>query len=245
MHRIDFVPQRRPKINRRRHVLALVASCIFHAALLGLVIWVAITYRFHLPPIRNGSAPGTPTISLEKMVVVSLPPQPMPPPSPVPAPILPPVIPVSVSKPPRPVVIPKPPDDGVPILAERPNSPEKLAIKPVASSHPAIVQTKTAPTQVPPRAAPPAVASSYSPGVSVLPHPPYPLEARDRRQTGTVIVNVQFNAKGSVVGAFVAQSSGVPILDSETKSFIRANWHSTAYAGQTVSVPVEYTLEHL
>jgi hypothetical protein len=41
------------------------------------------------------------------------------------------------------------------------------------------------------------------------------------------------------------QSSGVPLLDSRTRTFIRDHWHSLAYAGQTVNVPIQYTLENL
>jgi protein TonB len=78
----------------------------------------------------------------------------------------------------------------------------------------------------------------------VLPHPPYPQEARELKQTGTVTLNVQFDSKGDVAHAEVAQSSGVPVLDSATRSFIRAHWHSPAYAGQLVSVPVQYTLQN-
>jgi len=58
-------------------------------------------------------------------------------------------------------------------------------------------------------------------------------------------MSVQFDVKGDVADAEVAQSSGVPILDSETRSFIRTRWHSPAYAGQIVSVPVQYKLENL
>ncbi len=58
-------------------------------------------------------------------------------------------------------------------------------------------------------------------------------------------MNVQFDSRGSVAQAEVAQSSGVALLDSETRSFIRAHWHSPSYAGQTVSVPVQYTLQNL
>jgi len=58
-------------------------------------------------------------------------------------------------------------------------------------------------------------------------------------------MNVQFDIKGNVADAEVAQSSGVPILDTTTRSFIRAHWHSPAYAGQLVNVPVQYKLENL
>jgi TonB family protein len=112
----------------------------------------------------------------------------------------------------------------------------RLTISPAAA---ATVQSS------PPKPAAPAAPSSYAPGLNVLPHPPYPVEARDRGQTGTVIMNVRFDLKGDVADAEVAQSSGVPILDSETRSFIRAHWHSPAYAGQAVSVPVQYKLANL
>jgi len=56
-------------------------------------------------------------------------------------------------------------------------------------------------------------------------------------------MNVMFDARGGVTYVEVAQSSGVPVLDSATRSFIRTHWHLPAYAGQAVSVPVEYRLE--
>ncbi len=64
-------------------------------------------------------------------------------------------------------------------------------------------------------------------------------------KTGTVVVNVQFNRQGGVTSTEVVQSSGVSILDSSTRSFIRTHWHSQAYAGQTISVPVQYQLQNL
>ena len=57
-------------------------------------------------------------------------------------------------------------------------------------------------------------------------------------------MNVRFDARGGVTLAEVTQSSGVPLLDASTRSFIRGHWHSPAFAGQTVSVPVRYALEN-
>ena len=126
----------------------------------------------------------------------------------------------------------------MPVPAIQPGKPiqalQSPAAKTEAAIHPAISPTAAA-----------ASPSSYAPGPSLLPHPPYPAEARDRGQTGTVIMNVQFDVKGDVADARVAQSSGVPLLDTATRSFIRAHWHSLAYAGQAVSVPVQYTLQNL
>jgi TonB family protein len=142
---------------------------------------------------------------------------------------------VIVPTPPQPT---PPPEQAIPVVA-------KQSIKPAKShppAHPAISHPSTATAQA---SSKPAAASSYAPGDNVLPHPPYPPEARDRRQTGTVMMSLQFDSRGNVVQAEVAQSSGVQLLDTFTRTFIRTHWHSLSYAGQTVTVPVRYTLENL
>jgi len=48
-----------------------------------------------------------------------------------------------------------------------------------------------------------------------------------------------------VTSAEITQSSGVSILDTSTRAFIRLHWHSQTYAGQLISVPVKYRLEDL
>jgi TonB family protein len=230
MHRIDFIPKPRADGGPARSLRAFLASCAFHGLLLGSLVALGFLYRSHLPPIRSGSAPGAPSISLETMVIVSPPPQPPPPPPPKPAPAVGTISAVDSR--------PAPPEGTVPVLAVQPGKPMQAIPSPAAkiptAIHPAISHTVAA-----------ASPSSYAPGPNVLPHPPYPTEARDRGQTGTVIMDVQFDVKGDVADAEVSQSSGVPILDSETRSFIRAHWHSLAYAGQAVSVPVQYKLENL
>jgi TonB family protein len=135
----------------------------------------------------------------------------------------------------------------VPLLAVQPSKPtfptpaKTQVVVHLAILHPVVATAQSSP----PKPAASVSSSSYAPGLSVLPHPPYPQEARDLQQTGTVTMNVQFDGKGDVAHAEVAQSSGVPVLDSETRSFIRVYWHSPAYAGQLVSVPVRYTLQNL
>jgi TonB family protein len=79
-------------------------------------------------------------------------------------------------------------------------------------------------------------------GSSGFPQPSYPYQAMVRHQTGTVSVNVLFDASGSVSDVEVTESSGVPILDSSTQSFIQANWHNESFAGRHVTVPVEYRM---
>lgn len=141
---------------------------------------------------------------------------------------------------------PAPPEATVPVLAMRPGKPaQKIPVKTQAAIHPASSHTATAKAQSPSKPAAATSVSSYAPGVNVLPHPPYPLEAQDRSEKGTVYLDVQFDAQGSVVGTKVTQSSGVAVLDSETRSFIHAHWHCPMYAGQIVNVPVQYTLQKL
>jgi len=238
MSRIKFIHQPRFDRDPVRSRRAVLASCIFHGVAFGLLLWLTFLYRAHLSLLKSGSAPGAPVINLETMVVVTPAPQPVqlhesaktaaisaPP----------------VEKPPAPAKIP---DVGVPVLAVKPSRPPPPApaITQV-SLHPLIPHT--APTESHPKPAPATTVSSYAPGLNVLPHPPYPVEARKLGQTGTVVMNVQFDANGNVIRAQVAQSSGVPLLDTTTRSFIRAHWHSATYAGQTIRQPVEYSLDHL
>lgn len=244
MGQLDLISSPRTDKGQPHRLPAFLASCAFHGLLLGLILGLAFLYRWQLPPLKSGSAPGAPSISLEKMIIVSPPPRP-----PAPAPT---IAATTPAHEPAPAVgsKPAPPKAIVPVLAVQPSKPmpavEPIASKTPAPIHPAISHPAAAMAQSSPRqSAAPASSSSYAPGPSVLPHPPYPLEARDRGQTGTVVMNVQFDAGGNVAQAEVAQSSGVPILDSETRSFIRAHWHSAAYAGQTISQPVQYSLENL
>jgi protein TonB len=240
MSRIDFIHKPRADGSHGRGLRAFLASCAVHGLGICLLLGLAFLYRSQLPPPKSGSAPGSPSISLETMVIVSPPPQP-----PAPAPTV-----TATTPPPEPEAKPAPPEGTVPVLAVQPSKPmqalQPITAKTRAAIHPAISPPAAATAQSsPPKPAAAASPSSYAPGLNVLPHPPYPTEARDRGQTGTVVMNVQFDVKGNVADAKLAQSSGVPILDSETRSFIRAHWHSPAYAGRAVSVPVQYKLENL
>jgi TonB family protein len=79
-------------------------------------------------------------------------------------------------------------------------------------------------------------------GTSGFPHPGYPASAMMMHLEGTVVVTIQFDGNGQAQSVDVANSSGVGILDSNTRTFIRENWHNADFAGKLVTVPVEYTL---
>ncbi len=240
MGRFQLTSRPRPEQGNPHSFRAVAASFIFHGLLLGSVVGLSFIYHSHLPLITNGSAPGSTVMVLEPMIITSTPP---PPPAPsIPPPALPTPTPTVAIAP----VPPVQPLATVPVLATPPL--EHMLPAPVKTHlviHTAAMHPATTISLSHPKPAAAAAVSSYAPGASDLPHPPYPMEARDRHETGVVVMNVQFDGNGDVARAVVAQSSGVPILDSETRSFIRAHWHSAVFAGQTISQPVEYSLENL
>jgi len=262
MSRIDLLSKPHADDGQERRLGALFVSCAFHVLLLVVVVDLAFLFPGRLPPLKNGSPPEVPTITLSTIVMVAPPPPPPPPvepqpvppppPPPPPEPTPPPVTPtppappmVETPPPPEPVA-PPPPEAAVPVLPPQPVESEPAPTEPVKISRPVhrAISHAAPPAPTEPSAVASTAPSSYAPGLSLLPHPSYPPEAREQGETGTVIVNAQFDAQGDVAQATVTQSSGVTLLDSWTLSFIRGHWHSPLLAGQTVSVPVKYTLEN-
>jgi len=234
-----------PSISRPRFeqssLRAVAGSCVLHGLLVGLIVGLSLLYRAAQPPTRSGSAAPT-VMSLETVVVTSTTQPAPPPPTPVvqaPAPLSPPM-------PRQPVALSKLPEEGVPVLAVQPSKPTPMTpTKTHETDHAAVKNSSITMTQSSPKPARAASLPSQSSSDDNMPDPPYPVEAQDLQETGTVYLNVQFDALGSVVTAKVTQSSGVAILDSEARSFIRAHWHSFTYAGQVVNVPVKYRLANL
>jgi TonB family protein len=241
MSRIDFVA--RPYRDRApaRTLRAVIISCLFHGVVFGSVIGFGLLYHSRITPLQSGSAPGVPTLSLATMVIVPPPSQPAPALQP---PAMPAFSPPMPSLQPQRILPAKFPEEGIPLLAA---SPAKLVTTKLSKQHD-LTQAVPHPIAVAseaPSNSSAAHASSYSPGPDSLPHPPYPTEASDLNEAGVVVMNVQFNADGGVARAEVAHSSGYAVLDSETRSYIRAHWHSSTYAGQTINQPVEYSLQNL
>lgn len=212
----------------------MLGSFAFHALLFGVLV-VALVQRVS-PHLSSGSPEAVMILSLQKPLVIStaLPPTPVPPVKVQPAPAPPKAAPVI--------------EKGVPVLAAQPKPvPAPAAKIAPAVVHAAPVHHVTPPKQITSASAPHValVASSFAPGEDVFAHPPYPEEARERGEIGTVKVNVRFDPQGRVADVEITQSSGSLILDHHTAVFIRSNWHSVAEAGQIISVPVRYSLENL
>ena len=148
---------------------------------------------------------------------------------------------ITAPPPPIPQVIETPPPEAVPVLANPTPKPKPAPPRPIIH-HTAEHVAKAAPAK-PKSITPAPFESSYAPGENIFSHPPYPEEAQDMGETGTVVMLVTFNLAGDVTQAKVIQSSGAPLLDSSTRTFILAHWHSTTYAGQTITQPVRYHQE--
>ncbi len=217
----------------------MLGSIALHTLLLGVI--GAVLMQRMSSHLANGSTAAVTTLVLARPIAAATP----APPTPVP--------PIKIASAPTPQKAAPPPEGGVPVLAVQPKAVPALTPKPLALASPAPQLAKVV-HHAPPRAQPVAVAStahvapvasSFAAGENVFAHPPYPEEARERGDAGTVKVNVAFDAGGRVAGVEITQSSGSLILDQQTATFIRANWHSAAEAGQVVCVPVRYSLENL
>jgi protein TonB len=245
--RADLMPKYPPEKIHQRRLRAVAISCGLHALGLGAAIGATLFYESKIHP--PGSVMGGQLTSLPELVIVSAPPDPPHPVLAPPQPASPAPLAKNAPSPSPREAAPKPVDDGVPVLATKTTPKTELAPT-LAISHPTpspshVAETKSAKVKPATPATAFAAPSSYAPGPNDFPHPPYPNEARDRRESGTVVMNVQFDSSGDVARAEVAHSSGVRILDSTTRTFIRTHWHEPAFAGQTVSIPVAYKLEDL
>jgi periplasmic protein TonB len=233
MQKLDLVSRPRADKGRKHHRFAYLASFLLHGFALVAVIALACLYR-QLPLPKSGSAAGSTSISLEKMVEVAPPAE--PPPAPPKVVDMPKVSPVPVD----PGFGPMRAEIGVPVLLAQATKTIKPTEATQAKARTAAHGTAQRESKVSATA-----VSSYAPGQNLMPHPPYPTEAHDRGEAGTVVLTVYFSPKGDVDQVEVSQSSGSLILDSETRAFIRSRWHCPEFAGQTKNVPVQYTLQEL
>jgi TonB family protein len=196
------------------------ASFGLHVLIAGAIVLVA--FLTHIKSIQQLMAEGGSIAqngpAPEETMEVLLRPDDLPPPPPTPNPEF-----VRQIEEPKPVVIPPPevvPPKPKPVIVAK---PRYTAPKATGSGESATI-------------------SKLVVGSSGFPRPGYPYQAQLRHQTGTVTVSIQFDATGTASDVEVVESSGVPLLDSTTRSFIRSNWRNENFAGRSVSVPIEYRL---
>jgi TonB family protein len=190
-----------------------------HLFVAGLVALVA--FLTHIKTIQQLMAEGGSIAQSgpapEEQMEVLLRPEDLPPPPPTPNPEF-----IRQVEKPKPVVVPPPPAPVTP----RP--------RPVLVAKPRFTAPKATGT---------GESSSVSRlviGSSGFPKPSYPYDALVRHQSGTVEVAIQFDGTGRVEDVDVVQSSGVTSLDNGARKDIRAYWHDERFAGQRVTVPIEY-----
>ncbi|HVZ79736.1 MAG TPA: energy transducer TonB [bacterium] len=114
----------------------------------------------------------------------------------------------------------------------------------------AVKKLKPVPTPV----VPPGTGGTASGGALEVPSyyrnppPPYPQEARERKQEGKVLLRVEVGADGKVLSVAVLRSSGFPLLDDSAQrtvsgwEFKPARMMGMAVAN-TVRVPVLFRLQ--
>jgi len=148
-----------------------------------------------------------------------------------------------------------------PTELQRPVAPAEVAEAPTAPAEvlPALAEAPTAPAEVlpaPAEAAPTPAEAAPTQDTSVRPPevapgnrpPDYPAEARRARQQGTVVVLVQLDASGAVLGALVVSGSGWPLLDAAALDAV-SGWHfgPALRGGQpcegSLRVPIEFVLK--
>jgi len=256
MRQPDLISRSRADKKQPHRARGFIWSFVIHAALICGLIELSLFFQSKLALLDKGTHAGTQVISLEMMLVIS-PPAPPAPFSPAvrTAPdltnVLAPRSPASTVNPalrpmpPEPVILPHP-EIGLPVLARKrmkllPAVPAKTGAPihqtaAVASNGGGIGHLRPTGDKF---------VSSYAPGAGVLPPPPYPPEARELQESGIVRLLVEFDRAGNVALVEVVRSSGVEVLDRETRAFIRDNWHSNAFAGRSVRVPVVYALTSL
>ena len=70
-------------------------------------------------------------------------------------------------------------------------------------------------------------------GAWVMPHPLYPRMNSVSRPTGSTTVRISTDPSGRVSNVVIIKSAGNPILDHQTESFVRMNWHGPPNASRT------------
>ena len=70
--------------------------------------------------------------------------------------------------------------------------------------------------------------------------PPYPYQARATRIQGSTTVSITTDGGGNITGCNITKSAGNSLLDSNTTSYVRANWKGPP--NSTKSVTFVYTM---
>ena len=210
-----------------RVCLMLGASLLLHSGVVGIgALWTQPEPELHsLPPVEvDFPAPG-PT-PLGPVEVAS--------PTPNEAPVPTSTLDLDVK------VEPTPPEPtGTPDFAQLPEqtplprkqSPSKL----VSTVRPLSVQTNSHSSPGQPNSnasGDPNGGSTKMAGAWVTPHPPYP-RASLAKPTGATTVRITTDAMGQVSNVVILKSAGSPVLDHQTESYVRLNWHGPANSSRT------------
>ncbi|MFQ3670736.1 MAG: energy transducer TonB [Verrucomicrobiia bacterium] len=114
--------------------------------------------------------------------------------------------------------------------------PEKPKPKPVPTPRPAVAGAVR-------QEGPPGGFAASAPvvGSRNFPKPPYPFQARQRRQQGTVLLRIVV-VGGSITEVNIARSSGHGILDSTAQSWVKSRWNFPAGLTRTLQQEIQFEL---
>ena len=131
---------------------------------------------------------------------------------------------------------PSVPDDTTFAEPASPTPRLKIAVKPVAPTRANTVHTPSSASGMLGNGALGSTGASRSAGVAtwVMPHPPYPAAIRRLVSAGGLTtVRITTDATGRVSSVVIVRSTGNPMLDAHTVSYVRENWRGPANASRT------------
>jgi protein TonB len=202
----------------RRRLPWLLLAVALHALLITL---------FLLPP--RVQAPPAQPVPIQTQIVNE---------ARVVAPPAPPLKPLSLTPPPRQIIVP------VPTIS----IPEAAAISATTQTAPSAA-VAAAVTRAP--AAPPVPISAPRFDAAYLhnPAPEYPLQARRLRERGTVLLRVEVSAQGGALQVLIERGSGWQLLDAAALRAVKRWRFEPARRGREpvaawVLVPIEFDLRH-
>lgn len=219
---------------------------LFHAVVFG----VAVVAGFTRQPAQVSHEPPVMTIELvaapEEKPPVEEVPQVVAPPETVKPEVVPsPAIPVEPAPNALPIVPVEPAIPALPVVVIATNAPAVAARSPPVTANQGD-GSSAAPGND-------ATTSTGQPGVRARPNylknpePPYPAQARRRRQEGLVLLSVKVTVQGRAALVAVKQSSGFPVLDEAAVQAVKGWEFEPARIGarameSEIEVPVRFRL---
>ena len=207
-------------------VLMMAGSLLLHGGLVGIAsLWTPPPPESHSVPMDIFDGPADTPGPINTVNVA----QPNPPETPTVT-----ATPEVIDTVPTPPPVNENPDFAEP--SEQTPSPHRQTVvrQTNSSNRPTSTQTTARTSTGPSGVGTPGNGTNVSgASVWVTPHPPYPRLRGISPGVGQTTVQVTTDASGRVSNVVIVKSTGNPVLDSHTLSYVRGNWHGPANASKT------------